>query len=53
MHIQGKMVRQIIHAESTKDHILPGNAHTRQDGQASYSCSIPKDHIHPKYAQLR
>ena len=29
MHKQGTMVRQVIHAQSTKGHIHPGNAQTR------------------------
>jgi len=42
MHKGGKIVRQIIHAQSTKDHIQAENAQTRQDGQTGHSCSINK-----------
>jgi len=42
MHKQGVMVRQNIHAQSTKGHIHTGNAQTRQDGQTGHSCSINK-----------
>jgi len=42
MHKQGKMVRQVIHAQSTKGHIHARNAQTRQDGQAGHLCPINK-----------
>jgi len=29
MHKQEEMVRQVIHAQSTKGHVHPGNAQTR------------------------
>jgi len=42
MHKQGEMVRQVIYAQSTKDHIQPENAQPRGDGQTGHSCSINK-----------
>ena len=42
MHKQGKMVRQVIYAQSTRGHIQSGNAQMRQDGQTDHSCSINK-----------
>ena len=41
MHKQGKMVRQVIHAQRKKGHIHTGNA-TRQDGQRSFMLNQPK-----------
>ena len=31
MHKQGKIIRKVIHAQSTNGHIQAGNAQTRQD----------------------
>ena len=42
IHKQGEMVRQVIYAQSTKDHIQPENAQTRQDGQTGHLCLINK-----------
>jgi len=36
------VVRQVIHAQSTKGHIQPGNAQTRQADQTGHPCSINK-----------
>jgi len=42
MHKQGEMVKQVIHAQSTKGHIHAGNAQTRPDGQTGHSYLINK-----------
>ena len=53
MHKQGEMVRQVmLAAQSTKSHIQPGNAQTRQNGQVIHAQST-KGHIQPGNAQTR
>jgi len=54
MHKQGVMVRQDIHAQSTKGHIHPGNAQMRQDGQTQViHAQSTKDHTQSGTAQMR